>query len=133
MQNQFKKTIDEESGEIGSHNLPEGLEKFHSEKLNSDHLKAHIKANLNLLLIRNKDFEWRVKNRGKFGWSILAFLVAQVLAIFSLIFHAYSYDKLKEIQFLFGTIFTVLVIQNYLTLNFLIKWLFSEIPYNKNS
>ncbi|MBS0627903.1 MAG: hypothetical protein JSS09_06795 [Verrucomicrobia bacterium] len=108
--------------------LPLEVGSFNFEQLSSPN-QALLDANKELMKIRNKDYDWRVLNRGCFGWTIMGVLIAQHGFVFTLILMAFSSDSLGDIQWLVGSFFMTLMAQTFLTANHLIKWLFTEIDY----
>lgn len=114
--------------EKGTEILPTEVKEFHHSDLQFDQKQAH--ANIEQILIRNKDFKWRVDNRGYFGWSIMGLLISQHFFLYGLILCAYFQSCLKDIQWLLSGFFFALMTETYFTINLLFKWLFSEIPYD---
>lgn len=107
--------------------LPDEVKNFHHQKL--PQLDTQAQINEDQLKICNDDFKWRVKSRGKFGWTIVFILIGQHVFLFTLIGFAYWHGCLKDIQWLVCSFFIGLFTETYFTVNVLIKWLFSEIPY----
>lgn len=114
-----------------SQQLPKEIGNFRPQKLSDAHQKELHDANVELLAIRNRDYKWRIDNRGWFGWTVMGFLIAQHVFLFLFIGIAYFQGTLCDYQWLIGTFFAGLMTETFLTANFFIKWLFTEIPYKQ--
>ena len=108
---------------------PEVMLNFSDKPLSNPNKEQLEKANHNLIKIQCEDYQWRVDNRGKFGWWIFGLLIGQNVLIFSFIFFAFFKDALGDIQWLVGSFFAGLMTQTYFTANYLVKWLFTDINY----
>lgn len=92
-----------------------------------------LQANTELFEIRNEDYAWRVDARPKYGALIMWILICQHFFAFTFICHAYENGNLCDYQWLFGSFFGMILAETFLIVNFVIRWLFVEIPYNNYS
>lgn len=79
--------------------------------------------------LANKDYQWRIKNRGIFAWVIMGILVTQNLMIYSLIYIAFFTHQLAQLQVILGVLLSGTLVETYFTLNHVVKWLFNDIDY----
>lgn len=70
---------------IAKQNLPAELVSFQETKIEHPEQASLIQANLELFAIKNADFAWRVKRRGRYGGWIMAILIGQNVFVFGLI------------------------------------------------
>jgi hypothetical protein len=98
----------------------------------NDFYKDFKPASLELLDNRglaNKDYHWRIKNRGLFAGTIMGILVAQNLLIYALIYIAFFTRELGHLQLILGILLSGTLAETYFTLNHVVKWLFNDIDY----
>src|SRR5476649_2712954 len=59
---------------------------------------------LDSVSLANKDYNWRIKNRGIFAWTIMAILIVQNLLIYLLIHLAFLTQQLAALQWILGAL-----------------------------
>ncbi len=79
--------------------------------------------------LANKDYIWRIKNRGRFAWTIMGILIGQNFLIYSLIYCAFLTGQLVHLQLILGVLLSGTLVETYFTLNHVVKWLFNDIDY----
>ncbi len=79
--------------------------------------------------LANKDYCWRIKNRGIFAWTIMGILIGQNLLIYILIYIAFYTHQLASLQIILGVLLSGTLVETYFTLNHVVKWLFNDIDY----
>ena len=93
------------------------------------HFKPVTLESLDNKGLANKDYHWRIKNRGIFAWTIMGILIGQNLLIYVLIFVAFFTHHLVSLQIILGVLLSGTLIETYFTLNHVVKWLFNDIDY----
>jgi hypothetical protein len=79
--------------------------------------------------LANKDYKWRIKNRGVFAWTIMGILIFQNFLIYVLIYLAFFTRQLASLQLILGVLLSGTLVETYFTLNHVVKWLFNDIDY----
>lgn len=82
--------------------------------------------------LKLQDIAWRLDNREKFRKYLMRLLVGQNIATFALVTVALYFDKLQHLQPVFSVLIGATLAETASMIFFIIKWLFSEIPYEKN-
>jgi hypothetical protein len=80
--------------------------------------------------LKLKDINWRLKTRQKFKNFLIFLLVGQNLAVFSLFGIALSLNRLSGLENVFSVVIGGTLVETTSLILIIIKWLFSEIPYN---
>lgn len=79
------------------------------------------------------DISWRLKNRENFRNFLIRLLVGQNIAVFLLVSAALFTDKIAGLEPVFATLVGGTLLETTALIVIIVKWLFSEIPYEKNS
>jgi len=86
--------------------------------------------NEKILKLRSQDYQWRIEAREHYGYLIFQMLFCQNIAVFGLVYLAFFTHELKDLQLILGTVITGTLTATYFSINYLIKWLFTDINYN---
>lgn len=107
------------------------LEKKSAQSFNDlyQHFKPTTLESLDNKGLANKDYVWRIKNRGIFAWTIMSILIGQNLLIYLLIYIAFVTHQLANLQLILGVLLSGTLVETYFTLNHVVKWLFNDIDY----
>lgn len=109
--------------------LPKEVVDFKPQTLIAPHKEAVEKGNVELIRLQASDYEWRIRNRGRYGFFIVMLLSLQNIFVAIMIIVAYHQGCLADIQWLMGVFFTTVMVQTYFTANRVITWLFTDIDY----
>lgn len=80
---------------------------------------------------RERDNEWKIKNRPIVGWTLLGLFLGQNFLVFLLIFIAYFQSKLGGLEVILGVIMTGTLAETAFGVKTIIKWMFSDIDYKR--
>lgn len=112
--------------------LPPELESFKSQdpsEWKPDKTTDMHQAYMALTEVQTKDYDWRIENRGKFGWAVINLLYLQNLAVFIIVGLAVWNKSLPELQAVFGILVGATLTETCLTVQIIFKWLFSDVEY----
>jgi len=93
------------------------------------HFKPATLEPLDNKRLANRDYIWRLENRGRFAWMIMGILIVQNLMIYILIYIAFFINQLVNLQIILGVLLSGTLVETYFTLNHVVKWLFNDIDY----
>jgi len=82
-------------------------------------------------ILRLKDIRWRLDNRENFKKFLIMLLIWQNIAVFALVTFAVVTNKIAGLQTVFATLVGGTLLETTSMIFIIIKWLFSEIPYEK--
>lgn len=77
------------------------------------------------------DISWRLKNRENFRNFLIRLLVGQNIAVFLLVTAALFTNKIVGLEPVFATLVGGTLLETTALIVIIVKWLFSEIPYEK--
>ena|SRR5579884_1982068 len=82
--------------------------------------------------LKLKDIKWRLSNRQKFKNFLICLLIGQNIAVFSLFGAALSWNRISGLDSVFSVVIGGTLVETTSLILIIIKWLFSEIPYDKD-
>jgi hypothetical protein len=86
---------------------------------------------LDLERLRFRDIEARLKNRENFRRFLMGLLVGQNVLVFTVFALGMWYDKIAGLETVFSTLVGGTLLETTALIYIIVKWLFSEIPYQK--
>ncbi len=81
--------------------------------------------------LKGKDIRARLKNRESFRKFLIKLLVFQNVAVFIIVGFSIWFDKVAGLELIFATLIGGTLAETAGLILIIIKWLFSEIPYQK--
>lgn len=84
-----------------------------------------------LFKLRENDIDWKVKKRPYFGWALILLFIAQNAVVFGLVVAAFINGTMESLEVVLGIIVTGTLAETAIGVNVIIKWLFSDIDYQK--
>ncbi len=84
-----------------------------------------------LFKLRERDIEWKIRNRPWFGGLMLFLLFGQNLATFVLIAWALYQGTLDDLSLIFSILTSATLVETAVTVRAIIAWLFSNIDYTR--
>lgn len=81
--------------------------------------------------LRRKDIKARLKNRETFRKFLMYLLVGQNTAVFLIVALALWFNKIQGLELIFATLIGGTLAETAGLILIIIKWLFSEIPYQE--
>jgi hypothetical protein len=82
--------------------------------------------------LKIEDINWRLKNRQKFQTFLIRLLVFQNVVVFGLFGVGLIFNKLQGLENAFTVLIGGTLAETVALIQIIIKWLFSEIPYEKS-
>ena len=83
-----------------------------------------------LLTLERKDKRSRVFLRKITFWAFLVLVFLQTAFVFKLVWEAFWRDQLQGLSLILGTLLTGTLIETYLVMKEMMKWIFSENNYH---
>lgn len=83
--------------------------------------------------LKLQDITWRLTNRENFRKFLIGLLISQNVAVFALVWVGLLTHTLQDLQLVFSVLVTATLAETASMIFFIIKWLFSEIPYDANA
>lgn len=83
--------------------------------------------------LRYRDIEWRLQNRQSIRNFLFALLVGQNLFVFIIFAIGMWFNKISGLDAVFTTLVGGTLIETTSLIYIIVKWLFSEIPYQEKS
>lgn len=77
------------------------------------------------------DISWRLKNRQNFQTFLIRLLVFQNIVVFGLFGAGLLFNKLQGLENAFTVLISGTLAETVLLIQIIVKWLYSEIPYEK--
>lgn len=81
--------------------------------------------------IRLRDFEWRLEKRNWMKWFLFWLLIVQNVVVLAITVYAIVTGQAKETEDLLSVLVGATLLETTSMVFIMVKWLFSEIPYNK--
>lgn len=82
-----------------------------------------------LLSLRNGDFGDRIALRKRVSYILLALLILQNVAVFTLVFIALFTNRLSDLQLVLSVLTTATLLETGYAIRNIVEFLFKEIPY----
>lgn len=76
-----------------------------------------------------EDYTWKVRSRKNYGWVLVGLLIAQNLAVFTLVFIALRANRLEESQLIFSVLVGSTLLETAYMVKVIVEWLFKDINY----
>lgn len=94
-----------------------------------DAKKEAVKETKTLEDLKVDDISWRLRNRENFRNFLIRLLVGQNIAVFLLVTTALFTNKITGLESVFATLVGGTLLETAALIVIIVKWLFSEIPY----
>jgi hypothetical protein len=108
------------------------------KKINLQTWQSAIEENVKTNLptqddLKIEDINWRLKNRQQFQAFLIRLLVFQNIIVFSLFGIGLVFNKLQGLENAFTVLIGGTLAETVALIQIIVKWLYSEIPYEKHS
>jgi hypothetical protein len=125
---------------VQSNNKPEDTKKIEFKPAKKQNLSSMKKKGAQILdevatkktelyKIQRKDYEWKVAARKIYGRILIALLILQNIAVFTLVFWAFISGKLGDLQTVFSILVPATLGETAFMVKTIIEWLFKDINY----
>lgn len=99
------------------------------EEIDEDNGDLFLEGSDEFIDLKLEDFTWKIKARKTYGWILVVLLFAQNIVVFSLVIGALLFDKMQDLQIVFGVLVTATLGETAYMVKVIIEWLFKDINY----
>lgn len=82
-----------------------------------------------ILSLQIKEMKWRIWARSCFSWVFFGFLFLQNLAVFGLVYLAYTQNMLEKLAIILGVLVSGTLVESAVIVRVIVQWIFQDKDY----